>query len=96
MKSKLRYLWVLAALFCFARAAEAISYTSLDYPGAKETYIMGISGDTIVGYYSNYNGQGQVLNKPRGFVYDGQTWRTLDCPGILGILPPYRTSLALI
>lgn len=82
-------MWVLAALFCFARAAEAISYASLDYPGAKETYITGIDGDTIVGYYSNYDSfdydalYGRKLIDPHNFVYDGQTWTTLDCPRVL-------------
>jgi hypothetical protein len=79
-ESKFRYLWVLAALFCFARAAEAISWTPLDYPGAKETYITGIDGDTPVGYYSTISSYNNRVINPHGFVYDGQTWTTLDCP----------------
>jgi hypothetical protein len=83
MKRKLRYS-ILAALFYFAGSVQAISYTTLNYPGAKETYITDIEGDTIVGYYSynltyDIHGYPRVID-PHGFVYDGQTWATLDCP----------------
>jgi hypothetical protein len=86
MNKKLWYLLVLAALFYFAGYVNAISWTALNYPGAKETYITGIDGDTIVGYYSYYDSftmANSGLKDPHGFIYDGKTWRTLDCPRVL-------------
>ncbi|MEN6383965.1 MAG: PEP-CTERM sorting domain-containing protein [Phycisphaerales bacterium] len=93
MKRKLRYLLVLAAVVCFAGLVQAISYTTLDYPGAKCTYITGIDGDTIVGYYSNYGSNYEGAIDPHGFVYDGQTWTTLDCPRKLASSLIYNTTI---
>ncbi len=94
MKRKLGHLLVLAALFCFTESVQAISWTSLDFPSARQTYITGIDGGTIVGYYSNYeySSYGHVVD-PHGFVYDGQTWTTFDCPGLVSHTLIYHTMI---
>jgi len=55
--------------------AQAQTFTSLDAPGAVETYAYGISGGNIVGWYydSSYT--------PHGYLYNGGTFTTLDAPG---------------
>ncbi len=42
MKKKIRHLLFLMTVFCFAGSVQAISWTSLDFPGARQTYITGI------------------------------------------------------
>jgi len=66
------------ALAAFAAPAQAATATydfqTLDFPGASGTYVNGISGGNIVGYYfdANFN--------THGFLYDGATYTTLDDP----------------
>jgi hypothetical protein len=57
-------------LFCSAYTL-AGTWTTLDYPGATQTYVSGISGNNIVGYYGSSH----------GFLYDGTNWTTIDMPG---------------
>jgi hypothetical protein len=49
-------------------------WTTIDYPGASSTSILGIEGSDLVGYYISDSGQ-------HGFFYDGTTWTTRDFPG---------------
>jgi len=55
--------------------ARAGTWTTLDYPGASNTTVNGISGSSIVGGYYDSSGNGH------GFLYNGTTWTTLDYPG---------------
>jgi hypothetical protein len=59
-----------AILFFISCYATAGTWTTLDYPGATQTYVSGISGNNIVGYYGS----------SRGFLYDGTNWTTIDMP----------------
>jgi hypothetical protein len=75
MKNYWNVLAVLLAIGLWASSAVAsgITYTTLSYLGAFETFAGGISGNDIVGWYesrSAYN----------GFLYNGSTWTTLDDP----------------
>ncbi len=59
---------------CMGVSAQgAYTYTTLDVPGASDTFAWGIDGGNIVGRYydSSYH----------GFSYDGTTYTTLDVPG---------------
>ncbi|MGD0744382.1 MAG: PEP-CTERM sorting domain-containing protein [Verrucomicrobiota bacterium] len=49
-------------------------YTTLSVPEGGSTYAMGISGNNIVGNYSDGNNW-------HGFLYDGNSYTTLDVPG---------------
>lgn len=51
-------------------------WITIDFPGADETLPNGISGNSVVGYYS----QGKTYH---GFLYnlDGETWTTIEVPG---------------
>jgi hypothetical protein len=54
---------------------QAATWTTLDDPVAVNgTYAMGISGNNIVGYYSDAN------HVTHGFMYDGRNYKTLDDP----------------
>ena len=57
--------------------ARADTWTTLIYPGAKETQAMGISGSSIVGYYAGASYQFH------GFLYTGTSWTALDYPGAM-------------
>jgi hypothetical protein len=57
-----------------AQAQAQWTWTTLDYPGAQETYLYGISGSNIVGDYGDDNGA-------HGFLFDGTGWTRLICPG---------------
>ena len=60
---------------CMGVSAQgAYTYTTLDVPGASNTYAYGIDGGNIVGYYYDDSGS-------HGFSYDGTTYTTLDVPG---------------
>jgi hypothetical protein len=54
-----------------ASQASAITFTTLDYPGATSTQLTGVSDGRIVG-----NGSGH------GFVYDGTTFTELLVPSV--------------
>jgi len=53
---------------------DGAAYSTLDVPGAKHTFVRGVSGTDIVGYFTDSK------NRTHGFVYDGTTWTTLDDP----------------
>ena len=65
----------LTGWFC---AQAQYTFETLDHPLADPSFlgtgITGISGTTLVGYYSD----GSRL--AHGFIYDGVTWRTVDHP----------------
>jgi len=72
MKRMRNYWLVLAVLFAIALwvgPVAATTFTALDLPG----YAHGISGNNIVGYYSDQTGV-------HGYLYDGSTLTTLDDP----------------
>ena len=46
-------------------------------PGAIRTYINGIDGSNLVGYYQD----AQSPYHYHGFLYNGTNWTTLDFPG---------------
>jgi hypothetical protein len=50
--------------------AVAGTWTPLDAPGAYQTSVSGISGNSVVGYYSDNN-------KGYGFLYNGGSWTEL-------------------
>jgi len=51
----------------------------VNYPGAFNTYVYGISDGRVAGMY-NDNSKGSLS---RGFVYDGTAFTTIDVPGAL-------------
>lgn len=72
---------VLVMTGAFARPGNAAySFSTIDIPGAYETYAFGISGDNIVGYYSDASGT-------HGFLYDGTRHVNIDVPGALRTTP---------
>jgi hypothetical protein len=54
------------------------SWTTLDYPGAIQTWVVGISGNDVVGQYTDSfgNAHGFLYN-----AYSGGTWTALNYPG---------------
>ena len=56
---------------------DGTNWTFLSCPGATETTAWGISGNRIVGSYSNTSNS---LDH-QGFIYDGTNWMTLNFPG---------------
>ncbi len=54
--------------------SSAITFTTLDFPGATYTELTSIDGNNIVGYYAD------TLGAQHGFLYDGVNWTTLDVP----------------
>ncbi len=50
-------------------------WTSFDYPGSFYTIANGVSGDTIVGSYTDSSGAWH------GYLHNGTAWTTLDGPG---------------
>ncbi len=77
MKKILSFLAMLVMMFGLkASVWAAYSYSTLDYPGATNTYVSGIDGNNIVGSYSNASGQSY------GFLYNGSSWTSLpNVPG---------------
>jgi hypothetical protein len=65
-----------AIVILFSSYAIAGTWTTLDFPGdnISDTQAFGISGSLIVGTYYNSTGM-------HSFLYDGQTWTTLNAPG---------------
>ena len=55
--------------------AFAITWTTLDAPGASATAAYGISGGSICGTYQNPS---SIAG--HGFRFDGAAWTTLDVP----------------
>lgn len=49
-------------------------WTTIDYPGAWNTWIFGFDGEQYVGGYDDESGI-------HGFIYNGTDWTTLDMPG---------------
>ena len=64
----------LAVVFFSTGYATAGTWTTLDMPGASQTYASGIDGSNIVGYYVD-------AASGHGFLYNGSGWTTLDMPG---------------
>ena len=54
---------------------DGTTYTTLDVPGASDTYPYGIDGINIVGWYRD--------SSDHGFFYDGSTYTTLDVSGAI-------------
>src|SRR2546423_4927710 len=69
-------------LMAIASSSQASDYTftTLDYPGALDTYPHGVSGSTVVGGYQNRSPNTAF----HGFIYNGSTFATLDVPGATG------------
>jgi hypothetical protein len=57
-------------------------YTTFDVPGAKDTYIRGISGNHLVGFYDT------AVGGALGYFYNGSTFTTLSDP----LAVPYSTT----
>lgn len=53
---------------------DGTNWISLDMPGATETWVSGISGNNIVGYYWDSS------HDTHDFLYDGVNWTTIDEP----------------
>lgn len=71
-------LMVAATLAAGASRAEAdYTFTTFDIPGAHDTWVMGISGNTLVGYNTNNTGWS-------GFSSTGGVNTKLDYPGTAG------------
>lgn len=51
------------------------AWYQLDYPGAINTFALGVDGTNIVGYFTDQQG------RDRGYLYDGSTWTALHYPG---------------
>ncbi len=69
-----------------APAEAAWTWTNLDYPGATNTYVSGISGTTIVGYYTMPD------SGTNGFIFNGNSWVSLTHPGGNGTTAPTGIS----
>jgi len=79
MKTRLFSLMTVAVLFlCSVSSGDAITWTTLDYPGALVTGLTGIDGSNIVGGYRGTSTEGALL-------YNGTTWTVLDLPAGTGV-----------
>lgn len=54
--------------------ATSFNFTTLDVPGAVQTFAFGISGSNVVGQYIDSS------NQEHGFLFNGSTYSTLDDP----------------
>jgi len=63
----------------YAIGGQLDSWTVLDYPGASNTYVLGISGSNIVGSYRWPQDVSDIIH---GFLYniESQTWVIVDMP----------------
>jgi hypothetical protein len=52
------------------------TYTTFDVPGSADTYLRGISGNHLVGYYDTVAGGGPLIS----FFYNGSSYTTLSDP----------------
>ena len=68
-----RFLAILSLILISTQLTHAVTWTTLDYPGAISTQVWDIDGSNIVGYYTNSTGT-------HGFLYNGSTWTTIDAP----------------
>jgi hypothetical protein len=73
MKTRLLLCVFAFVLFLYSVPLHAITWTTLDYPGASQTSISDIDGSSIVGTYRDASGK-------YGFLYNVTTWTTLDLP----------------
>jgi hypothetical protein len=72
---KTQFLTILAALMAAGLTAHAqYTFTNLDAPASRGTWVTDISGTNIIGYYININGN------TVGACYNGSTWTTLVDP----------------
>jgi hypothetical protein len=62
-------------IILFSSYSFAGTWTTLDYPGAANSYAVGINGNNIVGWYSDNS------NSNHSFLYDGTNWASIDHPG---------------
>jgi hypothetical protein len=69
------YLLAIAFLAAAAGRTRAVTWTTLDFPGATSTELYDIDHGRIVGVYED------ALGGRHGLIYDGVTWTTLDYPG---------------
>ena len=69
-------LCAVALLICIGYV-RAGTVTAIDYPGARSTSAIGISGNNIVGFYVDSSGQ-------HSFLYNGTSYAKLDYPGATG------------
>jgi hypothetical protein len=74
MRSKIIFT-MLGVLLSTGGLVHADAWTTLDYSGATGTYIQGISGNNIVGYYTDASGY------KHGFLYNGTTWSSINISG---------------
>src|SRR5206468_717126 len=92
MKTSYAFLSVFG-LIAIAASSQASDYTftTLDYPGALDTYPHGVSGSTVVGSYQN-----RIPNTAfHGFIYNGSTFTTLDAPkAALSLSGTYLTGVS--
>jgi uncharacterized membrane protein len=59
--------------------AAAVSFDTIDFPGAPETYISGINQSGLMsGFYVVLEGTTRIAH---GFTYDGANFRAIDIPG---------------
>jgi hypothetical protein len=82
--NKLITICAMIVLFGSAYARATGTWTTLDYPGQPWTGAFGISGNNIVGGYTDANNAFFFLNwsdAGLGFLYNGLSWTTLDYPG---------------
>jgi hypothetical protein len=67
-------------IFCLLAGASShalpveYTYTTIDHPNATDTYLYGIDGNNIVGWYSDASGD-------HSFKFDGSNFIPLDNPG---------------
>jgi hypothetical protein len=73
MRSRPLTLLAAALLAAAVNRASAITFTTLNFPGASYTSLQGIDGDRIVGSYQDDLGQ-------HGFLREGAAWLQLDVP----------------
>ena len=77
-----RFMLLMLGIFLFIVSvtqlyAAEYSFTTIDYPGAKRTYVRGINDlGQIVGWY--YDSDSDTSH---GFIYNGSRFTTIDYPG---------------
>jgi hypothetical protein len=80
MEKKLAKIVLAILIFLPVCTNAAGTWTTLNYPGANgETYITGVSGSNLVGYYGVTVpvGWGEFHTDYYGFLYNGMNWTTL-------------------
>jgi hypothetical protein len=75
-ETRVKSIVICAAIMLFPSVyALAGTLKTFDAPEATQTYARGISGNNIVGYYTDTSGY------VHGFIYDGTNWTILNKPG---------------